>query len=121
MLPTQTLLAQRKATRAFIAVNPVSLALIPREKVKQPAGGFRWSEKDPRPSQTMTLLEQTGLSAPTVTLDGVERRVEFGLLAEWDAAMAVGDVFLHQSRTWEIVGIAYDNGYERRALVSARG
>jgi hypothetical protein len=30
-------------------------------------------------------------------------------------------VFSHQGKEWEVVDLFFDNGYERRALVSARG
>lgn len=114
----------RRLTKSFIDVNPVTLTLVPREKVKQPAGGYKLTEQAPREPQVMTLIEQTGLSGqpkPVVTLDGVERVVEFMLLGEWDCAMARFDVFQYQGKDWEVVDLYYDNGYERRALVAARG
>lgn len=72
----------------------------------------------------MTLIEQAtqaGEPRPVRTVDGVERVVEFELLGEHDALLATHDVFTHQDKEWEIIGVFYENGYERRALVSARG
>lgn len=118
------LVTNRRLTKAFIDHAPVTLTLTPRVKLKQPAGGWRWSNQAPRAPQVMSILEQGtvgGQPRPTVTLDGVERVVEFQLLAEYGAAIARGDIFVHQGKDWEVVDLFHDNGYEIRALVSARG
>jgi hypothetical protein len=115
--------AQRRLTRAFIMRLPVVLVLTPRTKDKKPAGGWAWLEGTPRDPQTMTLIEQTGLSGnpkPVVTQDGVERIVEFELLSEWDALLSAGDVFTYTGKDWEVIELWIDNGYEKRALVAAR-
>lgn len=78
----------------------------------------------PRTPQTMTLIEQTGLSgqpAPRVTADGVERSVEFEIVAAWDASISRFDTFTHQGKAWEVIDLYPANGYEQRAVVSARG
>lgn len=118
------LATNRMLTKAFIDFLPVELTLIPRAKVKKPAGGFAWEDQAPRDPQTFTLIESGtvgGLPRPTVTADGVERVVEFELLGEWNAEVARFDVFTHQGKEWEVVDLFFDNQYERRALVSARG
>jgi len=122
--PAASILANRKVTSAFIAANPVTITLTPRTWAKKPAGGRVLEEQAPRDPQVMTLVEQTGLAGqpqPTRTVDGVERKVEFMLIGEWDAKMARNDVFSYQGKDWEIIDLYYDNGYETRALVSARG
>jgi len=111
---------QRRLTHAFIAENPVALTLTPRSRVKQPAGGWAWEDAEPRTPQTMTLIEPTSWPRPTVTADGVERSVDFTLLGDWDSVVAVDDWFLHGGATWEVVEVAYFNGWETRALVSRR-
>lgn len=114
----------RRLTKAFIDANPVTLTLVPREKVKKPAGGYTYQDGLARDPQVMTLIEQTGLAGqptPRITVDGVDRVVEFMLLGEWDCQMARFDVFSYQGKDWEVVDLFYDNGYERRALVAARG
>ena len=123
-MPVLNLPLNRKLTKAFIAANPVTLVLIPRTKVKKPAGGTTWENGSPRDPQILTLIEQTGLSGqpkPVVTVEGIERVVEFVLLGEWDCQMETGDVYSFQGKDWEVVGLFYDNGYEKRGLVSARG
>ena len=118
------LIVQRRLTTAFIAALPVVLTLTPRSKVKLPAGGYELREGASRAPQTMTLVEQTSIAGqpkPIVTVDGVERRVEFELVAEWDAQIARADVFVYQGKEWEVIDLYFDNGYEKRALVSSRG
>lgn len=118
------LAVNRKLTKAFIAFNPVTLVLTPRTKVKKPAGGFGWLDGAPRAAQVLTLIEQTGLSGqpkPVRTVDGVERIVEFELLGEYGAAIQDWDTFSYQGKDWEVIDLYFDNGYEVRALVSARG
>lgn len=119
-----SLTVQRKLTTAFIAALPVVLILTPRSKHKLPAGGYELLEDAPRAAQTMTIVEQTGIEGqplPRVTQDGVERVVSFEIVAEWDAQISRGDVFEYQAKDWEVVDLYFDNGYEKRAMVSARG
>lgn len=121
-LPPLALLAQRRVTKQFIDVVPTTVTLIPHERVKKPAGGFVFEARAPRAPQVMTIIEPGGNQPrPLVTADGVDREVDFELLGEWDAQMARRDVFYHQGKEWEVVEMFYDNGYETRALVSARG
>jgi hypothetical protein len=109
-------------TEAFINVFPVSVVLTPRHKEKQPAGGFVWVEDPPRDPIVVTFVEsRTDVPTPTVTLDGVERRVDLQMIGPWNSTMARFDVFSHQGKDWEIVDLFYDNGYECRAWVSGRG
>lgn len=118
------LATNRRLTKAFIDFNPVTITLIPRAKVKKPAGGFAWEEQAPRDPQVFTITEQStvgGQPRPSLTSDGIEREVEFILIAEHTAQVARSDVFVHQGRDWEVVDLYIDNGYEIRALVAARG
>lgn len=118
------LAAQRRLTKAFIARLPVTLILTPRSREKTSSGGLKWVEGTPRDPQIMTLIELGTISGqpnPIRTVDGIERTVEFELLAEWDAQLARYDVFEYQGKDWELIDLFYENGYERRALVSARG
>ena len=115
------LATNRRLTKAFIDFNPVAIVLIPRARVKQPAGGFAWVELEPRPPQVVTITEPPGEPRPQVTADGIDREVAFILIAEHNAEIARFDVFTHKGRDWEVVDLYIDNGYETRALVSARG
>jgi hypothetical protein len=120
-LSESSLAVNRRLTKKFIAVNPVSLILIPHEKTKKPAGGYTMEPQPARDPQTVSLLEPSSQPTPQITVDGVDREVEFQLLGEWDAQVARGDTFTHKGKEWEVVDLWIDNGYEVRALVSARG
>lgn len=120
-MPVANLALNRKLTRAFIAANPVTLVLTPRTREKKPAGGWAWAEGTPRDPQTLTLIEPRTDPLPTVTVDGVERVVRFTLLGAHDSLLDTGDIFSHQGKDWEVVEMFFDNGYERRGLVTARG
>lgn len=115
------LATNRRLTKAFIDVRPVSLVLTPRSRQKKPAGGWAWVAGAPRSPEVFTIIEPSSAPRPTVTLDGIERVVEFEVLGEWGSPMSVGDVFVHSGKDWEVVELWIDNGYETRGLVSARG
>lgn len=112
---------QRRLTKAFIDVRPVSLSLIPRERLQQPSGGTKWAELPARETQVFTLVEPSGTPAPVRTLDGKERVIEFMLVGEHDAELGVYDVFSHGGHEWEVLYLHYPNGWETRAEVARRG
>lgn len=112
---------QRELTTAFILTQPVEITLVPREKIQKPAGGFAWADAPPRPPQVMRLIEPGNIPRPTVTVDGVQREVEFELLGEWDATIGRFDTFDLDGKHWEVVEVAHFNGWEQRALVSRLG
>ena len=87
------LAVQRKVTHGFIMTQPVTVTLRKRVKVQQPAGGFAWEEDYERDPQVMRVVEPASQPQPVVTADGVDRVIEFMLLAEWDAEIERGDVF----------------------------
>lgn len=118
---SQELVIQRQLTVAFILTQPVEITLVPREKVKKPAGGFGWADQAPRPPQTMRLIEPGTIPRPVVTVDGIQREVEFELLGEWNATIGRFDTFSHDGARWEVVEVAHFNGWEQRALVSKVG
>ena len=115
------LTAQRRLTTWFINQVPTTVSLQRYDKVKKPAGGWVREPAGVRDPQVVSLVEPTGLPTPSVTIDGVERKVDFIMVCEWDAEFEVGETFTHQGRSWAIVEEYYDNQYERRALVVARG
>lgn len=113
---------QKRLTHAFILTQPVTLALVPRAKLKQPGGGFAWQDLPPRAPQVMRLIEPSNSGPkPTVTTNGVEREVEFILLGEWDATIGLFDTFTHAGYDWEVVQLYHHNGWETRAAVARHG
>lgn len=119
----QELELQRRITTAFIATQPVSLVLIPRTKVQQPGGGFKWVEADPSTiePQTLRLIEPSTKFDIITTEDGRQRYIEFILLGEWDAVINRDDIFFHQGKYWEVVQLYFHNGWEHRAKVAQYG
>lgn len=116
---------QRKLTHEFILTQPVTIVLQPRVKVRGTAGGFIWQNTLPRPPQVMRLIEpstvQTTAPGPVIGNDGIQREIKFLLLGEWDAVIGLHDVFEYQDHHWEIVQLAYNNGWKRLASVARYG
>lgn len=111
-------------TTAFIAADPLNLTLTPRGSSRTPSGGIALQGADARPVQTFKLIMQSpaGGSIEQRTDDGTERRVEYVLLGEWDAAIDVGDFWDDDhGQRWEVTALIPDNGYEKRAVVEVRG
>lgn len=111
----------RALTHTFIDTMPVVVTLIPRSKEPKPAGGFTWVDDEPREPQTMRLIEPSSYPNPVLNVDGIERRIEFELLGEWDAEIGVYDRFDHDGRRWEVISLIPANGYEQRANVARIG
>lgn len=113
---------QKSLTHAFILTQPVTITLIPRSKVKKPAGGFVWQYETARDSQVMRLVEPStpreAMPMPQSTSDGVQREIVFMLLGEWDSVIGLYDVFDHDGHRWEIVQLGHSNGWEQRASVA---
>lgn len=112
----------RRATKRFIDVAPVSIVLTPVLET-QTAGGKQQVEQAPRTAQVFTLLEpgDSGHRDKTTMVDGSQLTLEYLLLGEHDAEMAAEDRFVHDGRKYKIVHVMPDNGYERRAMVIRHG
>lgn len=113
--------ALRAQTKAFIAANPVEITLTPRTRVKS-GTGVTFDDQPERAPQVLCLIDQSTSSSPTPgvipTADGRERRVDWILLGETGAEVALYDKWTDASGTWEVVQVFPDNGYEVRAAVS---
>lgn len=120
-LNERELAVQRRLTKAFIDTAPVALQLVPRVKNRKPSGGFAWEEQPPRSSQVFKLIEPGTIPLPIRTVDGVQREVEFELLGVHDAVIGQHDVFSHGGHRWEVLEVAFPNGWEQRALVARYG
>lgn len=125
MLAPGELALQIANTVAFIAANPTALALTPRTKHKD-GTGVRWVEGEPRPAQTLRLIDQStsrntwpGLIQ---TSDGRERLTDFILLGAPDVVVELWDFWLDEKgRIYEVAEIYPSNQYELRAAVVRRG
>lgn len=110
-------------TKAFIAANPSSVALTPRTRVKR-GTGVTFAEGEIRPSQVVRLLDQSTSRntwpGKVQTSDGVERLVDFILLAMPDAIVQVNDFWVTAEGTFEVAEVYPSNQYELRAAVVRR-
>jgi hypothetical protein len=114
----------RRNTRRFIAADPIFIVLSVGERIRQPGGGYRRVKVGERPQQRFKLImvSPAGGSIDQLTSDGTERRVDFVLLGEYDAQVAVGDWWDDaRGNRYEVLSLIPSNGYEVRANVSATG
>ena len=114
----------RDNTRVFIGFKPSSIELIPQTRERTTGGGWKYLPDEPREPQIFRIIELGANTTPPiiVTTDGKQREVEFWLLGEWDANMAVDDTWVaSDGREWLVGDIVRPNGYETRGLVVERG
>jgi len=119
----------RTNTTAFIAVKPSVITLTPRDRVRQPSGGFKYVDKAVRAAQVFRIIELGANQTPPIIqlTDGTQREAEFWLLGQWDALVDIDDYWTAvdpgtgNERTWIVGDIVRPNGYETRALVVERG
>ena len=113
------LTAQRSATKAFIADDPTTITLIPRDRVATQSGGYQLVDGVPRPAQTVKMVLLSSDQRPTVTVAGVERVVDYHLVGPYDMQIAVGDVWDAEDGTrWEVVGFSEGWDYMTKAFIS---
>ena len=69
--------------------------------------------------QVMRLIEQ-GPPEVLTTPDGLQRSLDYVLLAEWDAVIETNDVFEYDDDLLEVIEVYHDNAYEVRAAVTRK-
>jgi len=112
------LATQRKLTAALIRNDPTTAALIPRVEVTTPSGGQTRTDGTPRQPQTFKLSLLAYDQRPTITVAGVERLIDYHLIALWDAEMEVGDYWVDEEGTrFEVVGFSEGWEYQTKAFV----
>lgn len=112
---------QRGLTTAFIERLPVWVTLIPHERQKTPAGGYKRVALPPRAMQRMTLIEPPDAPLATPAQDGVVQELIFTLLGEWDAEIGKDDEFDLDGHHWKVESVFHNNGWEVRARVVRLG
>jgi hypothetical protein len=112
----------RGMTKLFIAQDPIKLDLIPTVITQTPSGGQIKEDGDPRPTQTFKLIAMSYTQRPTVTVSGKERIIDYTLLGEWDAEVAVGDHWVGEdNKLYEVLFMVPGYGYETKAWVECHG
>lgn len=110
--------SQRSATAAFIADDPTTVVLVPRDRVATPAGGYQYVDGTPRPEQVVKLILLNSDQRPAVTVAGVERLVDYHLLGPYDMQIAVGDLWDAPDGTkWEVLGFTEGWDYMTKAFL----
>lgn len=114
----------RRNTKAFIDVNSITLALVPRIKIRQGTGSV-WQDQAPRLPQRLRLIDQSTSNAPVpgtlAGADGIQRKVQFQLLGQHDAVFGLYDYWQADGMRYEIAEVFPPNGYEQRAQVICYG
>jgi hypothetical protein len=109
---------QRRMTAAFIADDPTTAELTPRNRVSTPSGGFQVVDGDKRQPQTFKLSLLAYDQRPTVTVAGVERIMDFHLIGLWDMDIAVGDQWTDEAgTTYEVAALSEGWDYMTKAMV----
>ena len=100
----------RSNTSRFIALNPTSIILIPRQEVWV-AGSKRLGNGTPRSAQIFKVI-WGGSTGVTTTIDGTTHRFDFVLVGEYTAEVAIHDHWVLGTQDNEIDYVFPFNGYE---------
>lgn len=112
---------QRRLTREFIAYDPTAIILIPTVVTAQSNGGSTRVDGPPRVSQQFKLIPMSHDRKPVVTVDGVDRMIDYTLLGEWDSSMELWDHWEgSDGSTFTIVAFADGMDYQKKGLVERR-
>lgn len=123
MLSESELEVNKGLTHWFIQMDPTTVSLVPRLRQKGSSGGHKWVNGSPRSPQEVKMIPQAGVLGGIQTAeDGLSRRFDFVLLAEWDAIVVIGDHWVDDDgNTWVVESLDPYNGYEVKAGVKAYG
>lgn len=112
---------QRDQTLHFIDSDPTDLVLIPVEEQILPSGAKQVVDLPPRPVQRVKLIQLSADQRPTVTVNGVERVIDYHLVGPWGATVRPGDHWSDPDGTRYVV-IALSDGYDYmvKAMVERR-
>lgn len=119
----------RLNTHQFILADPITLALTPSAETVMSSGGVSIADGTPRAVQMFRLIPMSHTERPrrsvagsAGTASGQQRRHEFTLLGEWNAAIEPGDWWEDErGEKWIVDEMVPHNGYETRGLITAYG
>lgn len=121
-LDPDELAAQVEETAAFIDSDPTTIVLVPRVRVNSPTGA-KFTDQPPRPAQVFKVLPsnlQSGSARRTLTVDGVERVVDFELMGMPDVVVARYDHWVADGFQFEVIDVQPFNQYQVKASVERR-
>lgn len=109
---------KQRGTREFIAADTTRIALIPTETELLDSGARSSVDGTPRDEQDFKLIPMTFDQRATITVDGVERIIDYTLLGAHDCLMAVWDHWTGDDGSiYTVVAVAPGHGYETKGLV----
>lgn len=114
----------RKTTSAYIADDPVTIALNVGKAgaVEQPSGGYLNVAGDTRDPQTFKMIGANNDGSALSDNDGATTASrEYWLVGEWDALVSVGDWWVDGGCRYTVVELTAENGYERKVRVNCQG
>lgn len=112
------------STRAFIADDPVVIALTPGrgESLETISGGIDYTDAEPRDEQTFKLINTSGDSVAPASSEGAEvRKYSYVIVGMPDSVVEVGDWWTDGPNRYTVTAILHRNGYEVKAAVEAFG
>ena len=112
------------STAAFIADDPVSIALTPGRgtAIETSTGGYDYEDASPRDSEDFKLINSSGDSNSANGGDGLEAvKFQYILIGMPDSAVAVGDWWVDGDNRYTVTGILHRNGYQVKATVESFG
>lgn len=121
--------ALRKGTQVMLKIDSYTIVLTPHQRTSGPGGVYDNVPQPPRPPQVLSV-EPVGaaLSGIAGTGGGISHsdgasmhKWDYELVGPHDAQMEINDTWRHEGTTYRIIAIKPENGYERRAVVSAIG
>lgn len=116
--------ANQRLTRAYIKQKQTLVFFTPYSKVENDTGGWKYQKGMIKIQEAIRIVEITNQSGGPLgvveTLDGLERQIQFQILAEYKSQMALHDRFIVDGVEYEVVQMWPDNGWEKRASVVRR-
>lgn len=111
----------RSLTKTFIDTDPTDVVLIPVEEKVLPSGSKQVVDLPPRPAQRVKLIQLSSDQRPTITVNGVERIIDYHLLAAHDATVRPGDHWSDpDGTTYHVIALSDGYGYMVKAMVQRR-
>lgn len=115
----------REITKQYIAMDPITLELIPQAEFKTDSGSTVMEDGTPRDPQTfklITLQFTPRQGEPSITIDGHEHTIGAYLLGEYGATVGVGDYWIGEDgRRYQVIALMDGHGWETKAAVEIHG
>lgn len=112
--------ALRKGTQVMLKIDSHTIVLQPHKRTAGAGGVYDNVPQPPRAPQVLAV-EPVGAGGITHSEGASLHKWDYELVGPHDAEMEINDTWQHEGTTYRIIAIKPENGYERRAVVSAIG